>query len=113
SLINYFLFQAEDGIRDLIVTGVQTCALPIWTGGVWSQQQQLTATGGAAGDRFGSSVALSSNGNTALVGAFFDDVGANVDQGSAEIGRAARRERGTEILVAVRVARARKRRTSR
>src|SRR5206468_6900862 len=22
--------QAEDGIRDLIVTGVQTCALPIW-----------------------------------------------------------------------------------
>ena len=24
-------FQAEDGIRDLIVTGVQTCALPIYT----------------------------------------------------------------------------------
>src|SRR5206468_5553889 len=23
-------FQAEDGIRDLIVTGVQTCALPIY-----------------------------------------------------------------------------------
>src|SRR2546421_8952150 len=28
-LINFFFFQAEDGIRDLIVTGVQTCALPI------------------------------------------------------------------------------------
>src|SRR5216683_3360215 len=26
---NLFFFQAEDGIRDLIVTGVQTCALPI------------------------------------------------------------------------------------
>src|SRR5206468_5226796 len=26
-----FFFQAEDGIRDLIVTGVQTCALPIST----------------------------------------------------------------------------------
>src|SRR5206468_12861203 len=26
-----FFFQAEDGIRDLIVTGVQTCALPILT----------------------------------------------------------------------------------
>src|SRR5206468_8108326 len=26
-------FQAEDGIRDLIVTGVQTCALPIFTKG--------------------------------------------------------------------------------
>src|SRR5688572_31388272 len=29
--LNYvvFFFQAEDGIRDLTVTGVQTCALPI------------------------------------------------------------------------------------
>src|SRR5205823_7333735 len=25
----YFFFQAEDGIRDKLVTGVQTCALPI------------------------------------------------------------------------------------
>src|SRR5437762_7696187 len=28
-----FFFQAEDGIRDTSVTGVQTCALPISTGG--------------------------------------------------------------------------------
>src|SRR5690606_12251005 len=28
-LIFYFFFQAEDGIRDFHVTGVQTCALPI------------------------------------------------------------------------------------
>src|SRR6266403_1029420 len=28
-IIFFFLFQAEDGIRDLYVTGVQTCALPI------------------------------------------------------------------------------------
>src|SRR5690606_39656254 len=27
-----FFFQAEDGIRDFHVTGVQTCALPIWKG---------------------------------------------------------------------------------
>src|SRR2546430_5961594 len=27
----FFFFQAEDGIRDLTVTGVQTCALPIYT----------------------------------------------------------------------------------
>src|SRR2546430_168362 len=26
---HFFFFQAEDGIRDLTVTGVQTCALPI------------------------------------------------------------------------------------
>src|SRR5206468_10045071 len=29
----FFFFQAEDGIRDQIVTGVQTCALPIFWGG--------------------------------------------------------------------------------
>src|SRR2546428_5018559 len=28
-VMRFFFFQAEDGIRDLIVTGVQTCALPI------------------------------------------------------------------------------------
>src|SRR2546427_4348503 len=28
----FFFFQAEDGIRDLTVTGVQTCALPISSG---------------------------------------------------------------------------------
>src|SRR6266516_5209298 len=29
SRIGFFFFQAEDGIRDRTVTGVQTCALPI------------------------------------------------------------------------------------
>src|SRR5690606_40418859 len=42
----YFFFQAEDGIRDFHVTGVQTCALPIsgrirdsldWIEGVWER----------------------------------------------------------------------------
>src|SRR3989475_9435589 len=28
-ICRFFFFQAEDGIRDLTVTGVQTCALPI------------------------------------------------------------------------------------
>src|SRR5258708_27254915 len=28
---SFFFFQAEDGIRDDLVTGVQTCALPICT----------------------------------------------------------------------------------
>src|SRR5205823_10996195 len=28
-LFGFFFFQAEDGIRDKLVTGVQTCALPI------------------------------------------------------------------------------------
>src|SRR2546429_7327891 len=30
SFIYFFFFQAEDGIRDVAVTGVQTCALPIF-----------------------------------------------------------------------------------
>src|SRR3712207_9364325 len=29
-LLRFFFFQAEDGIRDIGVTGVQTCALPIY-----------------------------------------------------------------------------------
>ena len=28
-VVVFFFFQAEDGIRDYDVTGVQTCALPI------------------------------------------------------------------------------------
>src|SRR5207248_6702155 len=32
-LLFFFFFQAEDGIRDRTVTGVQTCALPIWNRG--------------------------------------------------------------------------------
>ena len=28
-VVGFFFFQAEDGIRDRLVTGVQTCALPI------------------------------------------------------------------------------------
>src|SRR2546422_11248998 len=29
-IVFFFFFQAEDGIRDVAVTGVQTCALPIY-----------------------------------------------------------------------------------
>src|SRR5690349_23340546 len=41
-----FFFQAEDGIRDLYVTGVQTCALPILTTsyilvGIWLEERDL------------------------------------------------------------------------
>src|SRR5699024_2637185 len=32
-MVRRLFFQAEDGIRDRNVTGVQTCALPIWTCG--------------------------------------------------------------------------------
>src|SRR2546429_3331749 len=39
AFVVFFFFQAEDGIRDVAVTGVQTCALPIsdfgQTLGIW------------------------------------------------------------------------------
>ncbi len=53
------------------------------SGTTWTQQAQLLATGGDIGDNFGSSVAVS--GDTAIIGARGDDVGANTDQGSAYI----------------------------
>src|SRR3712207_7224522 len=44
-LIIFFFFQAEDGIRDIGVTGVQTCALPIFDGVVKNRprKQQIIA----------------------------------------------------------------------
>jgi len=50
--------------------------------GTWTQQQKLTASDGAEGDRFGISVALS--GDTAVAGAYQDDDG-GIDSGSAYV----------------------------
>src|SRR2546430_11394227 len=41
----FFFFQAEDGIRDLTVTGVQTCALPICSSLVMPPDILLPRTG--------------------------------------------------------------------
>jgi hypothetical protein len=49
----------------------------------WTQQQQLTASGGLGSDLFGESVAISQN--TIIVGAHLDDVGSAANQGSAYI----------------------------
>ena len=58
-------------------------------GGNWSFQEKLEAPDAAAGDLFGASVALSADGNLALVGAYADDVGSfpsvQTDAGSAHI----------------------------
>src|SRR2546429_9536964 len=39
--MSFFFFQAEDGIRDVAVTGVQTCALPISGSTHSSKRRQL------------------------------------------------------------------------
>src|SRR5215471_5008332 len=47
----FFFFQAEDGIRDLYVTGVQTCALPISISWVASSRVALRARSGSSSPR--------------------------------------------------------------
>src|SRR2546429_7199887 len=54
----FFFFQAEDGIRDVAVTGVQTCALPIFDG--------LRCTR-SSGPRFGAHLELFAAGRVVLV----------------------------------------------
>src|SRR2546425_6480723 len=58
----FFFFQAEDGIRDKLVTGVQTCALPIYvlvtlqplTGGAGKAQRRRRQIGARPTHRLGS-----------------------------------------------------------
>src|SRR5204863_6429040 len=47
--VSFFFFQAEDGIRDLYVTGVQTCALPIF-GPVPASRKALEKAGWTIAD---------------------------------------------------------------
>src|SRR2546425_5094666 len=53
----YFFFQAEDGIRDKLVTGVQTCALPILADTVLLKE--LAGQTGLSPSRFGRAFKLS------------------------------------------------------
>src|SRR2546430_11828120 len=50
NLVFFFFFQAEDGIRDLTVTGVQTCALPIF---IWNDCQTQGLAISTMGASFG------------------------------------------------------------
>src|SRR5207247_7841668 len=46
---SFFFFQAEDGIRDPLVTGVQTCALPISCASRAGQSRRSSPSGRARG----------------------------------------------------------------
>jgi hypothetical protein len=52
-------------------------------GNSWTEQAKLVASDGAADDFFGTSVAI--NGNTIIVGAYSDDIGSSIFQGSAYV----------------------------
>ncbi|OHD53691.1 MAG: hypothetical protein A2Y33_07155 [Spirochaetes bacterium GWF1_51_8] len=56
-----------------------------YSAGIWSQTSKITPSDGASGDQFGYTIAISANGNAAIVGAYLDDIAANADQGSAYV----------------------------
>src|SRR2546430_6531390 len=85
----FFFFQAEDGIRDLTVTGVQTCALPISDPGRARQLRDRAAQRRVGvvlryGQRVGDGVAPHRPAERCLRGRSRED---------SEIGRASCRER--------------------
>jgi hypothetical protein len=51
----------------------------------WAKQTKLAASDKAAGDTFGFSVSISSDGNTAIVGARFADPGGTTDAGAVYV----------------------------
>src|SRR3712207_8493740 len=51
-VVLFFFFQAEDGIRDIGVTGVQTCALPIYPQGAAVFNAPVKATHKQTGAEF-------------------------------------------------------------
>src|SRR5690606_39792938 len=90
-----FFFQAEDGIRDFHVTGVQTCALPICVVGV--EISGIAVVAGAVGDRVEQVVARSHevHGDSGMFGEVLPQPVAPgvVPRAALEIGRASCRER--------------------
>src|SRR5690348_18083644 len=80
----FFFFQAEDGIRDGRVTGVQTCALPILIAAA------LTAIAGSSDVLDRAFVTYSNAAKTELVGVPAALIN---EHGAVKIGRASCRER--------------------
>jgi hypothetical protein len=73
-------FEDPSGLADAGAAYVFTRS-----GSTWTQQAKLVASDAQAGDRFGWSVALSGDGNTALIGAFTEDPGGISDAGSVYV----------------------------
>src|SRR5699024_11607018 len=93
-----FFFQAEDGIRDRNVTGVQTCALPI-SASTTSRPPAGFDRAGPAGDCSAPRPALRPRSGTAAPSA---QAGSWPAPRRAEIGRASCRERVERSVVAAR-----------
>src|SRR2546429_1397262 len=88
--ILFFFFQAEDGIRDVAVTGVQTCALPIYTPCDDGNACTFNDVCDGSGQCDGTAIAGCTLCSTA---ADCDDQNACTTESCDEIGRASCRER--------------------
>src|SRR5437762_13097712 len=83
-MIVFFFFQAEDGIRDTSVTGVQTCALPICRARLPRRRDRSMADMRTIATAWESRATETNNYTAAAAGHAL---------GGAEIGRASCRER--------------------
>src|SRR5699024_12144295 len=95
----FFFFQAEDGIRDRNVTGVQTCALPIWEEITMRKLKKavslmMTAAMCLSFAACGGSASSASSASSAAASS-----GAASQEAASEIGRASCRERGESAVV--------------
>ncbi len=70
-------------LADVAFTNQGSVYVFVRSGVGWTERQKLIASDGAADDDFGCAVAI--NGDTVVIGADFDDVGPNPDQGSAYV----------------------------
>src|SRR5437763_8511853 len=88
-----FFFQAEDGIRDTSVTGVQTCALPICVHGVHLGQIEERGPGPNVDIRAHTALSIDPRAGPRGGGELDPEVVRRLLPGGAEIGRASCRER--------------------
>ena len=79
-----FFFQAEDGIRDRLVTGVQTCALPISMGRLDGKVALIS--GGARGQGAAEANLFAREGAKVVFGDVLDDQGKQVEAEIHEVG---------------------------
>src|SRR5438046_7903820 len=94
-MVRFFFFQAEDGIRDWSVTGVQTCALPI-LGGSGAAPTISVADGGITSAKLAPNAIGAANiADGSLPPAKISGTAAVLGSNTFKIGRASCRERGT------------------
>src|SRR5688500_20046443 len=103
SALTFFFFQAEDGIRDYKVTGVQTCALPIYE----QAPDRPGGGGGGAAGAGGPLRLLEGDDQDQEEAHGYDEAGEELGHAAlqVEIGRASCRERVESSRVSVSVER--------